>query len=144
MRTLARVDVSRHIPAYPSKKRGNLTSFRYVIVVGKYYRLFLNEEIFNVSSKYQCLFYIIKCRLEQNERKFVIGPKGSGTCSEGSAIMDEKTCREACRSLNIPQEEILGNYKCFKDEFGDCYQNGRQHSGASMICKASEQKAGKF
>ena len=97
-----------------------------------------------VSSKYHSLFHIIKYRSENKECKFVIGPKGSGTCSEGSPITDEMTCRKACRSLNIPEEEILGNHKCYIDRFGDCYQNGRQHSGASMICETSEQKAGKF
>ena len=47
MKTLARVDVSKHIHAYPSKTRGNLTSIRYVIVVRKRYRLFFNDEIFS-------------------------------------------------------------------------------------------------
>ena len=94
------------------------------------------------------MFYVIKCCLENNGSKFVIGPKGSGTCSEGSPITDEMTCRKACRSLNIPEEEILGNHKCFVDRFGDCYQNGlhqsESDSGSSLICKTSEQSAGKF
>ena len=88
--------------------------------------------------------YITKRRLEQNGRKFVIGPKGSGTCSEGSPITDEMTCRKACRSLNIPEQEILGNHKCYIDRFGDCYQNGRHHTGSSLICQTSEQSEGKF
>ena len=58
------------------------------------------------------------------------------------------TCRKACRSLNIPEEEILGNHKCYIDRFGDCYQNGLHQSGSdsgsSLICKISEQSVGKF
>ena len=70
-----------------------------------------------------------------NEGNFILGPKGSGVCSEGSQITDETTCREACTMLNLPQGEILGDSLCYKDGQGNCYQNGRQGSGASMICK---------
>ena len=119
-------------------KKVSCTSIDYVIWCNYIY----------VSSKYHSLFHIIKCRSENKESKFVIGPKGSGTCSEGSPITDEMTCRKACRSLNIPEEEILGNHKCYIDRFGDCYQNGLHQSGSdsgsSLICRTSEQSAGKF
>jgi len=73
-----------------------------------------------------------------NEGNFILGVKGSGVCPEGTQITDETTCREACRTLNIPQAEILGYNKCYKDRHEKCYQNGHQGSGASMICKKSE------
>merc|ERR1712136_369940 len=76
------------------------------------------------------------------KRTFIVGPKGSGGCSEGTQIADEKTCREACTFLNLPLGQILGNYKCYKDGQGNCYQNGRQGPEASMICKASEKFSG--
>ena len=79
-----------------------------------------------------------------NEETFILGPKGSGVCSEGTQITDGKTCREACTMLNLPQGEILGNNFCYKDGQGNCYQNGHQGSGASMICKASEELSGRF
>ena len=75
----------------------------------------------------------------ENKGEYVLGPKGSGSCSEGTQIMDEASCREACRALNLPLAEILGNQKCYKDHEGKCYQNGRQGSGASLICKKSGQ-----
>ena len=49
--------------------------------------------------------------------------------------MDESTCIKACMRLNLPLKEILGNYKCYKDGLGNCYQNGRNGDGASLICK---------
>ena len=79
----------------------------------------------------------LKWNLVPNEGNFILGVKGSGVCSEGTQITDETTCREACRTLNIPQAEILGYNKCYKDRHGKCYQNGHQGSGASMICKKS-------
>ena len=58
--------------------------------------------------------------------------------------MDESTCREACQALNIPQVEIYGHNKCYKDRHGRCYQNGYQGSGASMLCKKSEIISSRF
>lgn len=81
---------------------------------------------------------------KKNEGTFILGPKGSGDCSEGTQIKDEKTCKEACTFLNLPLGEILGNFGCYKDGQGNCYQNGRQGSGASMICKTSEKISDKF
>jgi len=52
----------------------------------------------------------------------------------GKAIMDEKTCKQACKALNVPQIQILGNNLCYKDHQGNCYQNGRNGAGASLIC----------
>ena len=48
--------------------------------------------------------------------------------------MDEKTCKQACKALNVPQIQILGNNLCYKDHQGNCYQNGRNGAGASLIC----------
>ena len=79
-----------------------------------------------------------------DEGTFILGPKGSKGCSEGTQIADEKTCREACTFLNLPLGEIFGNDACYKGGQGDCYQNGRQGSGASMICKTSEKISGRL
>ena len=86
----------------------------------------------------------LKWNLVANEGNFILGVKGSGVCSEGTQITDETTCREACRTLNIPQAEILGYNKCYKDRHEKCYQNGHQGSGASMICKKSEMISRRF
>ena len=111
---------------------------RKVILINNNDKSLLFNKMREFSIKISLFLYITKRRLEQNGRKFVIGPKGSRTCSEGTEIMDEMSCRKACRSLMIPEEEILGNHKCYKDEEGFCYQNGHQHSGASLICRTSK------
>jgi len=72
---------------------------------------------------------------------FILGPKGSGVCSEGTPIMDATACREACGTLDIPQREIYGFNKCYKEtkhRHERCYQNGQPGSGARMICIKSE------
>ena len=80
----------------------------------------------------------------ENKGEYVLGPKGSGSCSEGTQIMEEVSCREACRTLNLPLGTVLGNHKCYKNHEGKCYQDGRQGSGASLICKTSGQTPGRF
>ena len=59
------------------------------------------------------------------------------------AITDESTCIKACMRLNVPLKEILGNYKCYKDSQGNCYQNGQNGDGASLICKMPAIQKGK-
>ena len=71
-------------------------------------------------------------------------------CSEGKPIVDEKSCKEACKSLDLPQDGMqcddLGyGCKCYKDHNGTCYLHGSLEAfinekdligiGASMICK---------
>ena len=80
----------------------------------------------------------------ENNGEYVLGPKGSGSCSEGTQIIDEASCREACRTLNLPHGIVLGNHKCYKNKQGKCFQDGRQGSGASLICKTSGQNPGRF
>jgi len=75
---------------------------------------------------------------EANEENFILGPIGTGFCLESKPIMDETTCREACRALGIQQAEILGYHRCYKDRREFCFQNGHHGSGARMICKKSE------
>ena len=87
----------------------------------------------------------IKWNIERSEWNFILGPKGTGVCSEGALIMDETTCKEACRALNLPQIAIHGNgKKCYKNDREKCYQDGWEGSGASMICKTSELISGRF
>ena len=69
---------------------------------------------------------------------------GSGYCSIGEIIMDEETCRDACKTLNLPVNEILGESKCYKDSSGNCFQNYRPTEGSSMICKITEKDSGKY
>ena len=54
--------------------------------------------------------------------------------------MGAKKCRVACKILDIPQKQILGGNVCYKDSQGNCYQNGRNGAGDSLVC----QKVGKF
>ena len=53
----------------------------------------------------------------------------------GEAIMDEKTCREACSAMGSPQIQILGDNLCYIDFQGNCNQNGKNGAGATLICK---------
>ena len=82
--------------------------------------------------------------MESGKIEYVLGPKGSGSCSEGTQIMEKYPCIEACRALNLPLAKILGNQKCYKDQQGKCYQNGRQGAGASLICRKSGHTPGRF
>ena len=68
------------------------------------------------------------------ETEFYLASRGSLRCPIGKAIMDEKTCKQACKALNVPQIQILGNNLCYKDHQGNCYQNGINGAGASLIC----------
>ena len=69
--------------------------------------------------------------------RYVLGPKGKTTCSEGDRVTNAGTCRDACRELNISFQEndIQSGYLCYKDARGKCYQNGLNGNGASLICK---------
>ena len=89
--------------------------------------------------------YFMNWNLEVNEVKFVYGPKGTGVCSEGTPIMDETSCREACNALNLPQDRIHGNDVCYKRGYnGKCYQDGQQGGSGYLICNASYQISGKL
>ena len=77
----------------------------------------------------------LKCLCLFHEPEFYVESRGSLRCAMGKAIMDKQTCKEACRALNAPQIQILGNNLCYKDFQGNCYQNGRNGAGASLICK---------
>ena len=96
-------------------------------------------------------FDFTKWNLEANGKwekgNFILGPKGSEVCSEGTPIMDATACREACGTLDIPQREIYGFNKCYKEtkhRHERCYQNGQPGSGARMICIKSELISGRF
>ena len=87
----------------------------------------------------------IKWNVGTNEWNFILGPKGTFVCSEGTLIKDESTCKEACRALNLQQMAIHGNGRnCYKDAREKCYQNGHAGYGSSMICKTSEIISGRF
>ena len=67
--------------------------------------------------------------------------------------MDEKSCREACNALHLPQNGMQCDdhgygCKCYKDRIGICYLDGSLEgftykdvekdlieNGSSMICK---------
>ena len=89
-------------------------------------------------------FNFTKWNLGANEENFILGPIGTGLCFEGTPIMDETTCREACRALDIRQAEIFGYHRCYKDYRELCFQNGHHGSGARIICKKSELIPGRF
>ena len=88
---------------------------------------------------------LVKWNTEKNEWNFILGPKGTGVCSEGTLITDETACKEACRVLNLQQKAMQGNgKKCYKDDRENCYQNGHAGTGSSMICKTSGLISGRF
>ena len=65
-----------------------------------------------------------------------MGEKGSGTCSVGELILDETTCRDACKFFSLPERKFKSVYNiCYKDRNGDCYQNGKNLVEAVPICK---------
>ena len=82
--------------------------------------------------------------IESKGDRFVLGVKGTGLCSEGELILDRSTCKKACKILKVPEKQILGDFKCYKDRHGNCYQNGHNGDGAFMICKKSDLSKGKI
>ena len=78
------------------------------------------------------------------EKRFVYGSKGNGVCSGGTLITDEKSCREACKALNLQEGAIHGNDVCYKRGYNrKCYQDGQQGAGAYLICETSYHSSGK-
>ena len=75
-----------------------------------------------------------------NKSSFFVAKKGSSLCGGGYAIMGANKCKEACKTLNLPQMQILGSNLCYKDNQGKCYQDGqekwaRNRYGVSLICE---------
>ena len=68
---------------------------------------------------------------------FFLGVKGKYDCSAGEKgfITDGTQCRTACKKLGLPLKQILGRYACYKDRKGNCYQDGHNGAGASLVCK---------
>ena len=75
-----------------------------------------------------------------SDQKFFVSKKGSSVCNGGNAITSAEKCKEACKTLNLPQMEIHGYDLCYKDNQGKCYQDGqerwaRNRYGVSLICE---------
>ena len=61
--------------------------------------------------------------------------KGKTSCAKGYTINDLATCKKACDYLKLPKQSIVGGNVCYKDSRGNCYQDGWNGAGASIICK---------
>ena len=101
--------------------------FIFIIIFTKFCHFIIQEHSLNIYT------YVI-------EPEFYFESEGSDTCSQGEAIMDIKTCREACKTLNVQESGIFGGNVCYKDIQGRCNQNGKNGPVASLICK----RAGTF
>ena len=80
------------------------------------------------------------CNVVGTSGQYVFESKGSGSCSNGEALTSTKSCHEACSTLNLPEKgKFEDGMPCYKDYQGNCYQNGLQGDGASLICNVSNQ-----
>ena len=61
--------------------------------------------------------------------------KGKTSCTKGNTIKDRATCKKACDYLKLSKQSIVGGNVCYKDSRGNCYQDGWNGAGASIICK---------
>ena len=66
-----------------------------------------------------------------------VGDKGEDFCMLGSTISNRGDCETACESSDL---EIGGTLKdgnrCYQAGNGKCRQDGREGSGASLICES--------
>ena len=90
------------------------------------------------------LIEIILFILFTGSGSFDFGTKGSGKCDmkNGNAIIEQNLCNTACAALNIPFGTIKGGSKCYMNEAGLCYQDGRHNSNAMIICNVIEKSSG--
>ena len=61
--------------------------------------------------------------------------KGLGSCSLGSKITSINDCARACSIMGVgPLATLKDGNACYKAGNGKCRQDGREGSGASLIC----------
>ena len=66
---------------------------------------------------------------------FFLGNKGQHDCPGGASIIDKSMCLKACTTLGLSLKEILGDFACYKDHRGHCFQNDQNGGEASMVCE---------
>ena len=77
--------------------------------------------------------------LFEGKTGYYLGSKGTLTCPIGELIIDEATCRNACKYFSLPEGYFKsGTNICYKGKTGDCHQNGRNNENAIPICKTQE------
>ena len=75
---------------------------------------------------------------------FYFGAKGERDCRYGDPITTARECRQACKTLNLPQMQLRDWQLCYKDFQGKCYQDGRNGAGATPICVRDDPIYGEF
>ena len=70
-----------------------------------------------------------------SRQEYYFERRGKTSCTKGDTINDKATCRKACDYLKLSKRSIVGGNVCYKDSRGNCYQDGWNGSGASIICK---------
>ena len=68
-------------------------------------------------------------------KEYFFGNKGSLNCPDGETITEVATCKHACGQLNVPMVNLQDDNLCYKDYTGQCYQDGHNGAGASLVCK---------
>ena len=74
-------------------------------------------------------------RIAAAKEYYFYGNEGKSDCPGGNKITDLATCKHACDDLKLPMMELENGNLCYKDFTGQCYQNGQNGGGASLVCK---------
>jgi hypothetical protein len=66
---------------------------------------------------------------------YSIEDKGEDSCMWGSTISKKDDCETACNSFPLDTGTLKDGYRCYQAGNGKCRQDGREGSGASLICE---------
>ena len=67
---------------------------------------------------------------------YSIEDKGEDSCMWGSTISKRDDCETACNSFPLDTGTLKDGYRCYQAGNGKCRQDGREGSGASLICES--------
>ena len=68
---------------------------------------------------------------------YLLSQTGKKSCTTGAKIIDVQECKNACSYLeiNISGKTFKTGKACYKGGSGVCNQDGRQGSGATLVCR---------
>ena len=70
------------------------------------------------------------------DASYLLSQTGKKSCTSGAKILDVQECKNACSYLeiNLSGRTFKRGKACYKGGSGVCNQDGRQGSGATLVC----------
>ena len=68
-------------------------------------------------------------------KMYHIETRGRRSCLSGEMIHEKMECTFACLKLGLPLAKMTDGKPCYQAGNGKCRQDGRNGSGASLVCK---------